>query len=93
MTDPNIFYSGLFPPQRMCAQVDEVELVQFLGWWVNYGKPCELKLVPSEKTKTLIGVCFTVRNDDYETMEFMQTACAKTGARLWNLTEEKEKKQ
>ena len=85
--------NSLFPPQRMCAQVDEVELVQFLGWWVNYGKPCELTLVPSEKTKTLIGVCFPVRNDDYETLEFMKTACAKTGARLWNLTEDKEKKQ
>ena len=76
--------NSLFPPQRMCAQLDDSLIGQFLSYWT---------ITPSKKQPSLIGVCFTVRNDDYETMEFMQTACAKTGARLWNLTEEKEKKQ
>lgn len=91
--DPNVFYSGLFPPQRMCAQVDEDQLVQFIGYWVMYNKPCVLKFIPSEKAPTLVGICFTVRNDDRATLEFMTTAVSKTGAKLWNLTEEKEKKK
>lgn len=85
--------NSLFPPQRMCAQLDDSLIAQFLSYWVMYNKPCKLTIVPSEKSPSLIGVCFTVRNDDYHTMEFMKTACAKTGARLWNLTEEKEKKK
>ena len=93
MTDPNIFYSGLFPPQRMCAQVDEAQLMQFISYWVMYNKPCVLKFVPSEKAPSLVGICFTVTNDDRETLEFMTTAVSKTGAKLWNLTEEKEKKK
>lgn len=84
--------NSLFPPQRMCAQLDDSLIGQFLSYWVMYNKPCPLTITPSKKSPSLIGVCFTVRNDDYETLEFMQTACAKTGARLWNLTEEKEKK-
>ena len=90
---PNVFYSGLFPPQRMCAQVDEDQLVQFIGNWVRDNKPCVLKFIPSEKAPTLVGICFTVRNDDRATLEFMTTAVSKTGAKLWNLTEEKEKKK
>ena len=89
----NIFQQGLFPPQRMCAQVDDSLIGQFIGYWVNFNKPCELTFVPSKKSTSLVGICFTVRNDDYDTLEFMQHACAKTGAKLWNLTEEKEKKK
>ena len=85
--------NSLFPPQRMCAQLDDSLIAQFLGYWLMYNKPCKLTIVGSEKSPALVGVCFTVRNDDYRTMEFMQTACAKTGAKLWNLTEEKEKKK
>ena len=81
----------LFPPQRMCAQLDDSLIAQFIGYWVMYNKPCALSIVPG-KTPSLVGICFTLRNDDYQTMEFMKTACTKTGARLWNLTEEKEKK-
>ena len=84
--------NGLFPPQRMCAQIDDSLIAQFLSYWVMYNKPCKLTIVPSAKMPALVGVCFTVRNDDYDTLEFMKTACAKTGAKLWNLTEEKEKK-
>ena len=69
--DPNIFYSGLFPPQRMCAQVDEDQLVQFISYWVMYNKPCVLKFIPSEKAPSLVGICFTVKNDDRATMEFI----------------------
>lgn len=83
--------NSLFPPQRMCVQLDDSLIAQFLSYWVIHGKPCKLSIVPSEKVPSLVGVCFTVRNDDYRTMEFMKTACAKTGARLWNLTEKKEK--
>ena len=91
--DPNVFYSGLFPPQRMCAQVDEDQLVQFISYRVMYNKPCVLKFIPSEKAPTLVGSCCTVRNDDRATLEIMTTAVSNTGAKLWNLTEEKEKKK
>lgn len=85
--------NSLFPPQRMCAQLDDSLIAQFISYWVMYNKPCILTITPSEKMPSLVGVCFTVRNDDYQTLEFMKTACAKTGARLWNLTEQKEKKK
>lgn len=84
--------NSLFPPQRMCAQLDDVNLLQFISYWVMFNKPCELKIVPSEKSPSLVGVCFTLKDGDRETQEFAETACAKTGARLWNLTKEKEKK-
>ena len=76
-------------PQRMCAQVDDSQIGLFLSYWFRYNKPCELKLVPSKRSPGLIGVCFTVKWDDYPTLEFMKDACAKTGARLWDLTEKK----
>ena len=53
----------------MCAQVDEDQLVQFIGYWVMYNKPCVLKFIPSEKAPTLVGICFTVRNDDRATLD------------------------
>jgi len=90
--DSNLFYSGLFPPQRMCAKLDEANLLQFIGYWVMHGKPCPLSLYKGKDNPALVGVCFTVKNDDRETMEFMVNAVAKTGAILINLTEEKEKK-
>ena len=81
--------NSLFPPQRMCAQLDDTLIGQFLSYWIMYNKPCPLTITPSKKSPSLIGVCFTVRNDDYESMEFMKTAVVKTGARLWNLTEKR----
>ena len=88
----DIFSYGLFPPQRMCAQVDESMLMQFISYWVMYNKPCKLTFVPSKQSPALTGICFTVRNDDRETLEFMTTAVSKTGAKLWNLTEEEANK-
>lgn len=79
--------NNLFPPQRMCAQIDDSMIGQFLSYWFSYNKPCRLTIIPSEKSPGLVGICFTVRDDDYPTLEFMQKACAKTGARLWNLTD------
>lgn len=93
MTNNNMFTQGLFPLQRMCAQIDDSLIAQFLGYWLMCGKPCKLSIQPSEKNPTLVGIIFTVANDDYATLEFMEKACSKTGARLWNLTEEKEKKK
>lgn len=83
--------NGLFPPQRMCAQMDDTLVAQFLSYWFTCQKPCRLTIVPSKESERLVGICFTVKNDDYKTLEFMKTAVAKTGARLWNLTEEYEK--
>lgn len=91
--DPNVFYSGLFPPQRMCAQLDDSLVAQFLGYWMMYNKPCSLTIHKAKENPSLVGICFTVSHDDRETLEFMTTAVSKTGARLWNLTEEKEKKK
>lgn len=76
-------------PQRMCAQLDDSLLAQFIGWWVHYGKPCPLTFRSSKKSPTLVGICFTVSPDDVDTMQFMNTAVSKTGAKLWNLTKEK----
>ena len=80
----------VFQPKRVCAQVDDSLIVQFLGYWVNFGKPCQLTIVPSEKQPGLVGICFTVRDDDYATLEFMEKAVSKTGARLWDLTKKEE---
>lgn len=76
-------------PQRMCAQVDDSMVGVFLSYWFRYNKPCRLSLVPSTKSPGLIGICFTVKYDDYPTLEFMKDACAKTGARLWDITNKK----
>ena len=70
--------------------MDDSLIAQFLGYWVNYGKPCALTIIPSEKSPALIGVCFTVKDDDYNTQDFMKTAVAKTGAKLWNITKDKK---
>lgn len=83
---------SLFKPQRMCAQLDESLIAQFIGYWVCYGKPCTLTIVPSEKSPTLVGICATFRYEDVEAQECFNMAAAKTGARVWNLTEMKEKK-
>lgn len=80
----------VFQPKRMCAQIDDSLIVQFLGYWVNYGKPCRLTIVPSEKMQGIVGICFTVRDDDYATLEFMEKAVSKTGAKLWDLTKNEE---
>ena len=76
-------------PQRMCAQVDDSMVGVFLSYWFRYNKPCRLSLVPSTKSPSLIGICFTVKYDDYPTLEFIKDACAKTGARLWDITNKK----
>lgn len=73
-------------PIRICAQVDDSQVGIFLSYWFRYDKPCRLTLVPSEKSSGLIGICFTVKSDDYPTLEFMNHACKKTGANLWDLT-------
>ena len=93
MNHNDLFQQGLFPPQRMCAQLDDSLIAQFLSYWLMYNKPCELTFVPSKKSPSLVGICFTVRNDDRDTLEFMVTASSKTGAKLHNLTELKEKKK
>lgn len=74
----------------MCAQIDEANISLFLSYWLNYGKLRPLTIVPSKKSPVLIEICFTVRQDDYETLAFMENAEAKTEAKLWNLTEEKQ---
>ena len=83
--------NSLFPPQRMCAQLDDVNLLQFLSYWVMFNKPCSLTLHRGKKSPSLVAVCFTLEHRDTDTKDFAETACAKTGARLWNLTEEKKK--
>lgn len=82
--------NSIISPQRMCAQLDEVNLAQFIGWWINYGKPCILTIHPSKKSPELVGICFTVDPKDVEVMSFMEKAVSNTGAKLWNITNEKK---
>ena len=76
--------------QRMCAQLDDSQVGIFLSYWFRYNKPCRLTIIPSKQSPGLVGICFTVKHDDYPTLEFMKDAVSKTGARLWDITEKNE---
>ena len=83
--------ASLFPPQRMCAQIDDSLIAQFLGYWISYGKPCSLTIHASKKSPSLVGVCFTADPEDIDTMTFMEKAVSRTGAKSWNITKEEKK--
>ncbi|MCD7926666.1 MAG: hypothetical protein LUI85_19095 [Bacteroides sp.] len=76
--------AGLFPPQRMAVQLDDSLMAEFLSYWIIYNKPCVLTIKPSDKSSGVVGICFTVDNNN--TLEFMEKAVSKTGGKLWNLT-------
>lgn len=71
-------------PQRIIAQIDDSLIAEFISYWLMFDKPCPLTITPSDKSPGLVGIGFTV--SDYKTMEFMERAVSKTGAKLWNMT-------
>ena len=74
--------------KRICAQIDQNMLMQFLSYWCIAGKPCDLLIKPSTKSSNLVGVVFNVKPYDRAVMDFMERAKAATGAKIWELTKQ-----
>lgn len=72
--------------RKICAQIDQNMLMQFLSYWCIAGKPCSLLIKASTKSPHLLGVVFTVRPFDKATIDFMERAQQGTGAKMWDLT-------
>ena len=66
MTNPN---PDLFRPRRVAAKLHYSMINQFMYVWVKWNRPCDLRVQRSGRNPELLGVCFSVENN--ETLDMM----------------------
>lgn len=56
--------SAPLPPRRVAVRMHYSMIGQFMLYWIEYGRPCDLAVKRSNRDKETIGVCLDVVGND-----------------------------